>query len=91
MGVGCLRKYTFLSVEQSELDRSLAPSQMRFAAQHVMRPRAGWGLNGDACSRIVILSVVHTCCKLFSLDALRWVCIGQGNVVFLDSTDRPAR
>ena len=53
------RRYTFLSVEQSELDRNLAPSRMRLAAQHVMLPRAGWGLNGEVCNRIVILSVVH--------------------------------
>ena len=50
----------FLSaVEQSELDRNLAPSRMRLAARHVMRPRAGWGLNGDVHKKIVILSVVH--------------------------------
>ena len=36
-------RYTFLSVEQSELDRKLAPSLMRLAAQHVMQPHAGWG------------------------------------------------
>ena len=52
-------KYTFLSVEQSELDRNLAPSRMRLAAQHVMLPRAGGGLNGEVCNRVVILSVVH--------------------------------
>ena len=54
-----LTLYTFLSVEQSELDRNLAPSRMRLAAQHVMLPRAGGGLNGEVCNRVVILSVVH--------------------------------
>ena len=52
-------KYTFLSVEQGELDRNLAPSQMGLAAQHVMLLRAGGGLNGNVHVGIVILSVVH--------------------------------
>ena len=52
-------RYTFLSVEQGELDRNLAPSQMLLAVQHMIRPRAGWGLNGDVHVGIVILSVVH--------------------------------
>ena len=76
-GVSCAAaawggRYTFLSVEQSELDRNLALSQMRFVAQHVMRPRAGCGLNGDACSRIVILSVVHV------LQTFQFGCIVVG-------------
>ena len=45
---------------------------MQFAVQHVMRPRAGWGLNGDACSRIVILSVVHV------LQTFQFGCIVLG-------------
>ena len=57
-------KYTFLSVEQGELDRNLAPSQMLLAAQHVIRPHAGWGLNGDV--HVGILSVVHV------LQTLKW-------------------
>ena len=65
-------RYTFLSVERSELDRNLAPSQMRFAAQHMMRPLDGWGLNRDACSRIVILSVVHV------LQTFQFGCIVVG-------------
>ena len=52
-------RYTFLSVEQDELDRNLAPSQMGLAAQHMMLPRAGGGLNGKVHVGIVILSVVH--------------------------------
>ena len=64
-GRNCIR-YKFLSVEQGELDRNLAPSQMLLAAQHVIWPRAGWGLNGDVHVGIVILSVVHV------QQTLRW-------------------
>ena len=50
-------RYMFLSVEQGKLDRNFAPSKIRLAVQHVIRPRDGWSLNGNVHVGIVILSV----------------------------------
>ena len=58
---------------------------MRLAAQHVMLPRAGGGLNGEVCNRVVILSVVHVL-ETFQCKGMVGVWCGLwGNVVFLDS------